>query len=144
VKLDVLHRVRQWPQVADVVGQARQDLLAQGKPVFIIAGHYGLAGILSFYLPEAKAGVPDDPLVYCLTSARPENQFYFWPGYARRQGQNAIYVTELNRDRPVPKPPPAQLVKEFQSVTNLGVRMVLYHDRYPLWPLQLFECRGLR
>ncbi|MGA2658497.1 MAG: glycosyltransferase family 39 protein [Verrucomicrobiota bacterium] len=144
VKLDVLHRVRQWPQVAAVVGQARQDLLAEGKPVFIIAGHYGLAGILSFYLPEAKAGVPDDPLVYCPTSGRPENQFYFWPGYGQRQGQNAIYVSELNRDQPVPKPPPAQLQKQFQSVTNLGVRMVLYHDRYPLWPLQIFECRGLR
>jgi len=144
VKLDVLHRVRQWPQVAAVVGQARQDLLAEGKPVFIIAGHYGLAGELSFYLPEAKAGVPDDPLVYCLAQGRPDNQFYFWPGYSRRTGQNAIYVRELARDPPVPRPPPPQLEQEFESVTSLGVRDVLYQDRYLLRPLQFFECRGLR
>jgi hypothetical protein len=144
VKLDVLHRVRQWRQVAVVVGQARQQLLAEGKSVFIIAGHYGLAGELSFYLPEAKAGVPDDPLVYCLTSGPPDNQFYFWPGYSRRQGQNALYVRELDRDQPLPKPPPAQLEMEFQSVTNLGVHNVLYQGRYLLRPLQIFECRGLR
>ena len=143
VKLDVLHRVRQWPQVAAVVGQARQDLLAEGKPVFIIAGHYGLAGELSFYLPEAKAGVPDDPLVYCPTTDRPVNQFYFWPGYSLRQGQNAIFVCELDRYQPVRKPPPAPLEKEFLSVTELGVRNVLYQDRYVLRPLQIFECRGL-
>jgi 4-amino-4-deoxy-L-arabinose transferase-like glycosyltransferase/membrane-associated phospholipid phosphatase len=144
VKLDVLHRVRQWRQVAVVVGQARREFLAEGKPVFIIAGHYGLAGELSFYLPEASAGIPDDPLVYCLTEGRPDNQFYFWPGYTARQGQNALYVRELDRDAPVPKPPPPELEKEFESVTNLGVRNVLYQNRYLLRPLQIFQCRGLR
>jgi membrane-associated phospholipid phosphatase/4-amino-4-deoxy-L-arabinose transferase-like glycosyltransferase len=144
VNLDVLHRVRQWSRVAAVVGQARQELLAEGKPVFIIAGHYGLAGELSFYLPEAKAGVPGDPLVYCMTNGGPDNQFYFWPSYGGRQGQNALYVQELDRDRPLPKPPPPQLATEFQSVTHLGVRNVLYQDRYLLRPLEIFECRGLR
>src|SRR2546430_4511940 len=40
---------------------ARRELLAEGKPVFIIAGHYRLAGELSFYLPEIKAA--DVPMV---------------------------------------------------------------------------------
>jgi 4-amino-4-deoxy-L-arabinose transferase-like glycosyltransferase len=144
VKLDVLHRVRQWQEVAAVVARARQKLLAEGKPVFIIAGHYGLAGEISFYLPEAKAGVPDHPLVYCLSSANPDNQFYFWPGYRRRQGENAIFVRELDRARPAPTPPPARLGQEFESVTDLGVHQVLYQNRYLLRPLQIFECRALR
>jgi len=44
----------------------------------------------------------------------------------------------------VPRPPPPQLEQEFESVTSLGVRDVLYQDRYLLRPLQFFECRGLR
>ncbi len=150
VNLDVLHRVRQWSNVAAVIGQARQDLLAQdGKPVFIIAGHYGLAAVLSFYLPEAKAGVPEQPLVFCLTAGRPDNQFYFWPGYGGRKGQNAIFVREFDRDRlekdrPDQRPIPPQLALQFDSVTDCGVRKVLYQGRYLLRPLQIFECRGLK
>ena len=55
VNQDPLHRVREWSDVARVVGEARQELLAEGKPVFIIGDHYGLVGEISFYLPEAKA-----------------------------------------------------------------------------------------
>jgi hypothetical protein len=144
VKLDVLHRARGWDDVARVVGQARQSLLTEGKPVFIIAADYSLAGEISFYLPEAKAAVSGTPLVYCLTSATPQNQFYFWPGYAGRRGENAIFVRELDRDRPDSLPPPDQLEAEFESVKDVGVARVLYHNRDLLWPLQLIECRGLR
>jgi len=144
VNLDVLHRARQWSETARVVGQTRQGLLAEGKPVFIIAGHYGLASLVSFYLPEAKAGVPEDPLVYCQPSRTPQNQFYFWPGYARRTGQNAIFLCELDRDKPVRKPPPPELVRQFDSVTDLGVKNVLYKGRYLLRPLQFFACRNLK
>jgi hypothetical protein len=35
------------------------------------------------------------------------------------------------------------LEQEFESVTLLGVRDVLYHGRV-LRPLQLYACRGLR
>ena len=45
-----------------------RSLLAEGKPVFIIAAHYGLVGEISFYLPEAKAAVTSEPLVFCQTS----------------------------------------------------------------------------
>ena len=78
---------------------ARSDLLSEGKPVFIIAGHYGTTSLLTFYIPEAQAGVPDDPLVYCLSSDEPKNQFYFWPGYETRKGQNAIYIAPVDRAR---------------------------------------------
>jgi 4-amino-4-deoxy-L-arabinose transferase-like glycosyltransferase len=57
VKLDPLHRIRVWDEVAKVAGDARQQLLAEGMPVFIIGDTYQLTGIISFYLPEAKARV---------------------------------------------------------------------------------------
>jgi membrane-associated phospholipid phosphatase len=144
VHLDPLHRVREWDTTARVVNQARLDLQVDGQPVFIIADHYGLVGQISFYLPEARAAIKATPLVYCRSSPAPENQFYFWPGYNQRKGQNAIYVRELNRDDPAPLGPPTQLKAEFKSVKELGVTNVLYHDKFLLRPLQLFECQGLK
>jgi hypothetical protein len=128
VNQDPLHRVREWSEVARVAGVARQELLADGKPVFIIADHYGLVGEISFYLPEAKEA---------------ENQFYFWLGYKDRKGQNAIFVRELARDRTGDPPAPPAMEQEFESVTLMGVRNVLYHGRV-LRPLQIYACRGLR
>jgi hypothetical protein len=144
VKLDPLHRVREWDTTARVVDQARQRLLSEGKPVFIIAAHYGMAAQLSFHLPEARASIRQTPLVYCRSSVAPENQFYFWAGYSHRKGENAIYVLELNRDHPEPQPAPERLLEEFDSVEVLGVTNVLYHDRFLLRPLEIFACRGKR
>jgi membrane-associated phospholipid phosphatase len=144
VKLDPLHRAREWDTTARVADQARQQLLTDGKPVFIITDHYGLAGQISFYLQEARTNVQSNPLVYCRSTAYPENQFYFLPGYASRKGQNAIYVLELNRDNPEPQASPPRLLTEFESVTSLGVTNVLYHGEYLLRPLQLYACRGLK
>jgi len=138
-EMDPLRRVRGWTDTAKVVGEARSRLFAEGKPVFIIGAHYGIYGQLSFYLPEAKAGVPDDPLVYCRSSDRPENQFYFWPGYLDRKGESAIYVQETRE----PEPPPERIQKEFASVTDLGIHKVYYRGRV-FRQLQLFECRNLR
>jgi 4-amino-4-deoxy-L-arabinose transferase-like glycosyltransferase len=144
VKLDPLHRVRNWSQTAQAVEGIRRTLLAEGKPVFIIADHYGLTGQISFYLPEARTNVREAPLVFCRRTDFPENQFYFWPGYESRKGQNALYVRELDRDNPLPQPPPKRVEDEFESVTDMGVTNVLYHDRFLLRPLQIFVCRGLR
>jgi 4-amino-4-deoxy-L-arabinose transferase-like glycosyltransferase len=144
VEHDPLHRAREWDTTALMVGQARTELLKEGKPVFIITTHYGIAGQTSFYLPEAREHVRDTPLVYYQTSPLPMNQFYYWPGYTHRKGENAIFVVELSRKDPKPTPPPPQLLQEFESVTDMGVRNVMYHDQYLLRPLQIFACRGLR
>jgi hypothetical protein len=143
VNQDPLHRVREWSEVAQVAGEARQELLGEGKPVFIIADNYQMVGVISFYLPEAKAAVTKQPLVFCKTSPTPVNQFYYWPGYKDRTGQNAIFIRELERDRTGDPPAPPELQREFETVTALGVRDVLYHGRV-LRPLQLYACRGLR
>ncbi|HEX4644424.1 MAG TPA: hypothetical protein VH598_02335, partial [Verrucomicrobiae bacterium] len=98
---------------------------------------------ITFYVPEAKAGVPDHPLAYFQTTQAPENQFYFWPGYQDRKGQNAIYAQELELLGGKPPPPPEALTNEFESVTDLGAVEIKYHGA--LWRrIQICECRGLR
>jgi len=143
VNRDPLHRARGWKEVARLAREAQQELQAEGQPVFIIASHYRFAGEISFYLPQAKAAEPANPLVYCQSTSAPVDQFYFWPGYTRRKGQNAIFIRELDRDHPQPGPPPKQLEQEFGSVTDIGIRAVSYHGQ-PWWVLQFFACRGLR
>lgn len=142
-KKNPLRRVQGWRETTAAVETARQKLLAEGKPVFIIGGHYGITSQITFYLPEAKAGVPDHPLAYFQTTQTPENQFYFWPGYQDRKGQNAIYARELELLGGKPAPPPEELTNEFESVTDLGAVEIIFHGK--LWRrIQICECRGLR
>ncbi len=94
---DPSRRVRGWNAEAKLVENAREKLAAEGRPAFIIAGHYGITGLYSFYIPQARAALKSEPLVYSADSDAPENQFYFWPEYdylTHRKGQNAIYVSE--------------------------------------------------
>jgi 4-amino-4-deoxy-L-arabinose transferase-like glycosyltransferase/membrane-associated phospholipid phosphatase len=140
---DPLRRVRAWkPTVALIEGE-REKLEVGGRPAFIIADHYGMTGLFTFYLPQARAALKAGPLVYCVDSDEPKNQFYFWPDYdyrAQRRGQNAIYVSELDPyplepgwfwkwlthqtvgygkvSPPFPLPP--RMLQEFESVTDLG------------------------
>jgi hypothetical protein len=138
-KADPLHRVRGWREIATMLGREREQALAEGKPVFLIAQHYGLAGILSFYLPEAKKTVAGEPLVYYIKTDQPKNQFYFWPGYDMRKGQNAIYIEETLR----PKQPPATLTNDFSEVVDLGIRGAYYHGQL-FRQYQIYLCRNLR
>src|SRR6266446_1748820 len=163
--VDPLRRVRGYQETAARVERAREKLLQEGKPAFIICGHYGITGLFSFYLPEAKAALRTKPLVYCLSSRKPENQLYFWPEYRyveRRKGENAIYVTEPGTARlergwfwkwlagrevvvakePTPVSPPPLLLQQFDSVANLGVKEIRVDGRI-MKRVQLFECRNL-
>jgi len=142
-KLDPLRRARKWKETAVLVDQVRQELLAEGKPVFLIGDHYSTVSLVTFYMPEARAALSGQALIYCRTSPEPLNQFFFWEGYTNRVGQTALYYQELDRDNPTPRPPPAILVKEFESVTGLGVRSVYYRGK-PVRPIQFFACRGLK
>ncbi len=162
---DPLRRVRGYEETAVYVGQARQRLLKEGKPVFIICDHYGITALFTFYLPEAKAALPVKPLVYPTSSEEPGNQFFFWPEYRysqQRKGENAIYVTEPGSARlesnwpwrwltgrearltwvPPPVPAPPMLLKEFDSVIDLGVTEIQVQHRV-MKRVQLFECHNL-
>lgn len=163
-EVDPLRRVRGWKQTAAVVETARRKLESEGQPAFVIAHHYGLTGLLTFYLPTARAAAV--PLVYPRSSPHPNNQFFFWPEYrygVNRRGQNAIYVAEIKRyplekgwpwkwlsgrevnyaGIPQPSAPPAVLSEQFGSITSLGLYEVKLRGRV-LRRLQLFECRNLR
>ncbi|HXT10076.1 MAG TPA: glycosyltransferase family 39 protein [Candidatus Angelobacter sp.] len=164
-KIDPLTRVRGYGAMAVTVEQAREKLLAEGKPAFIIGGHYGTTGLMTFYIPEARTNVVTDPFIYYQTSPVPVNQFYFLPGYkGNRTGQNAIYVREvgmpplvkdwvirwlrgepfesLPRYQPQAKPAPDFLVQEFDSVKDLGLFDIYYRGRI-FHTIQLFECHNL-
>ena len=143
--LDESRRLQGWKVTAETVDRARQQLLKEGKPVFIIGSHYGISGQMAFNLPEARVVVATDlPLVYCLTSDRPRNQFYFWPGYrGARTGQNAIYVSLVSGRAQDDPPPPDQLLQEFDSVKSLGIVDISKNNRL-VRRIQIIECRGLR
>lgn len=163
-RLDLLHRVHGWKEMARIVGQARQDLETRGKPAFIICEHYGFTSEISFYLPEAKSRVSTEPLVFYYVTPKPDNQFYFWPNYLERAGQNAIFVREIEKPRfradwlsrwwnqsgdlylhevPPARPLPPEVRQEFESISDLGIKEVLA-DGNVVRRIQLFECRNLR
>jgi hypothetical protein len=162
--VDPLHRVHGWKEMAEIVGDTRQKIETEGKPVFILCEHYGFTSQLTFYLPEAKSRVASDPLVYYYGTKKPDNQFYFWPNYLGRTGQNALYVRELDRPKlrpgwfklwwrgnpdlyvksnPDNRPLPPEVRREFASITDLGGRDVVYNGSV-VRRIQLFECRNLQ
>jgi len=163
---DPLRRVRAWKQTTALVENTRKDLEAKGKPAFIIADHYGLTGLITFYLPPTKAALPSGPLVYCADSDEPQNPLDFWPEYnyrAHRQGQNAICVSELEpyplepgwpwkwlthqpvgyAKVPPPMALPNRIAQEFESVTDLGDFEIYYGDRV-FRRLHLWACYNLK
>ncbi len=167
--VDPSHRVRAWSAAALLVEAEREKLAAQGKPAFIIGGEDQITGECTFYSPIARKAVAlKMPLVYCVDSDSPANQFYFWPEYnyratpQGRQGENAIYVEDVGlgklehgwlwkwlRHEPVaaqplpPEEPPARVAGEFEKVTDLGVRTVDYHGRQ-FHRLHLWACYDLK
>ena len=163
---DPLRRVRAWRPTAAFVEAAREKLEAEGKPAFIIADHYGMTGLFSFYLPQAHAALKTTPLVYCVDSDEPMNQFYFWPEYnyrADRKGQNAIFIGELNpyplekgwlgkwlnhqpvnyAEVPPPMPLPRIIADEFETVTDLGEHEIKYGGRV-FRRVHLWACYNLK
>ena len=164
-EIDPLRRVRASQPTAALVEQEREKLAAEGTPAFIIADHYGLTGLFTFYLPPARAALPSQPLVYCVDSDEPKNQFYFWPQYRyrdSRRGQNAIFVIDANlsplepgwfwkwlKSQPVDDadapllPPPARMLKEFESVTDLGEFDIKIGNRV-FRRVHLWACHNLK
>ena len=162
---DPTRRVRAWNVEAALVENAREKLATEGKPAFIIAGHYGITGEYSFYIPQARAALKSEPLVYSADSDEPENQFYFWPDYNyrdQRKGQNAIFAAEaglykldsgwpwkwlarqpMNRTTPTPANLPPRIAQEFESVTDLGEQDVKIGDRV-LHRVHLWACYDLK
>jgi membrane-associated phospholipid phosphatase len=135
---------------------------------FILADHYGTTGLYSFYSPPARVAAKSaPPLVYCLDSETPIDQFPYWDEYNYRQhrrGENALFVLHLEpyqlesgwiwkwlsrepiafRDVPPPRAVPPRVAAEFETVTNLGVREVALWDGRVFQRVQLFGCYHLK
>jgi hypothetical protein len=163
---DPLRRVLGWKELAQIAGQERRDLVTRtGKPVFIIGEHYGFTSEITFYLPEAKSRVGGEPLVFCYASRQPRNQFYFWPDYLGRAGQDALFVREVERprlrpgwfvdwwkggnglylpDHLVTQRLPPELIGQFEAITDLGVKDVIVPGKGVLRRAQFFACHNLR
>jgi membrane-associated phospholipid phosphatase/4-amino-4-deoxy-L-arabinose transferase-like glycosyltransferase len=147
--LDPLARVRGWSDLAAKVAAARAQLLAQGRPVFVLTPHYAPTSLLTFYWPEAKAAVRSQPVVYVCWADRPENQYRLWPNYdyRARRGDTALFVQPLPRPRaggrPAPGPPPVEVTRQFAHVRRLGILSANHKDRPMNW-FELFECQDLR
>ena len=164
---DPSRRVRAWQPAAALIESEREKLeTAEGKPAFIIADHYGLTGLCTFYSPPARAAaLKSKPLVYCIDADGPNNQLYFWPEYRyreHRQGQNAIYAADYLRPlepgwvgkwlkhEPIgyaDVPPPSllhpRLAQEFESVADLGEFEIKVGSRV-FHRLHLWACYNLK
>ncbi len=163
---DPLRRVQGWKQEAAFVEAEREKLQQSGGPAFIICGHYGITGLYSFYIPQAKAALQSEPLVYAMDSDAPHNEFYFWPEYnylKHRRGQNAVFVSEvdpypLERDwfwkwlkrepiqyAKIPPPLPTQkkLLQQFASVSDLGEHDINLGNRV-FHRVHLWACYDLK
>ena len=140
-RIEPLKRVRGHRDFARQMAQFRTNLLAEGKPVFIVADHYGRAGLLSFYLPGGPESLPEAPFVYQVRADRISSQFQFWPGYQGRRGDNALFVREKPDD--AQEPLPVSLAEDFERVEPLGPLNVLYRGRL-FHEYEVFACRGKR
>ncbi len=141
-RLDPLRRVRYWSDLATLVEKEREKLVYDfKKETFIIGSHYGITSLMTFYIPEAKQRIQhhQQSLVYYIARPFPKNQFFFWPGYENRVGQNALFVIETDRPRPVPE----ALKSQFQKVQDLGMRTFSDHGRI-MRQVQLFACFHLQ
>lgn len=162
--LDASHRVRAWRQTAAVVEAERVHF---DPNAFIIADHYGITGLFTFYSPAARDALrTGTPLVYYEYSEGPDNQLYFWDEYHywnHCHGRNAIFVTRLDPYRlppgwlgrwlrhespgqPIPRPTvplDPTVASEFASVTNLGIREIYLGDRV-FQRVQLWGCYHLK
>lgn len=135
-KVDPLNRVRGGSDLAAVVAEQRKALEGEGKPVFLIADHYGRASLLNFYLHTEPEFVRDGKIAYTLSSTLPRNQYWFWSGYEHRVGENAIFVASGDSKRDLPQ----RLKSEFRHIKKLG-HFSVRHEGKICGHVQLFACR---
>lgn len=159
---DPTSRLRGWHEAARLVGDFRQQYEAEEKkPVFLIANHYGVAAILTHYLPgDPRIEVPGHPAIYVPESPVAENQFHFWgrydefeprtapitddmnesseEGLSHFAGRTALYIT----DRPEENPP-----RIFKATFEKCELIAVYDQTrrgLPLRQIRIFTCKNYK
>jgi 4-amino-4-deoxy-L-arabinose transferase-like glycosyltransferase/membrane-associated phospholipid phosphatase len=133
VKIDPLARVRAWSTLAKIVNEER----AKTSTHFIIGAHYGVTSLLTFYTSETRTAPRGNKLIYALATERPVNQFYFWPNYLDRAGEDALFVQREGASLP------QELTKQFERIEDLGVHDIIYRGR-ALHKMHFYAARNLR
>ena len=109
LKKDPMDRVRGWSNLGSQV----YDLQKAHGATFVIGSDYGLASLISFYLPHK-------PQTYMVNVDKIENQYGFWSNYSDGfGGESAIFVS--SRDHI-----PERLLREF-------ARVELLKESYTVW-----------
>jgi Dolichyl-phosphate-mannose-protein mannosyltransferase len=114
-----------WRNLADQMSQMQREVGAN----LIITDTPGAASALSFYLPH-------NPTIYVEDGPDVVTQFDFWPHYtdAASPNDSALFITRSNDANP-----PADLVKNFASVTPLPDMPLPDFDKsWNLWNCQRF------
>lgn len=137
-RFDPLAPVRGWRETAILADNMRAEAVKAGKPVFIIASTLGLAGQLSFYLPEARASARQNPFVYVYADRRDVES-----PYADRKGEDALFVIQQTEESEPASVTQARLQPRFDSITDLGVKEIKHHGQV-LRRFQFFACRNLQ
>lgn len=127
VKYDLIHRVRGYREAAALVESRRDELLREGRPVMVVADHYGWAGILNFYMPSSRNRGAADPVATVAESVNPSNQIWFWPEfkYRHRAGITVLFVGEPDRGAFDPE----VFGRGFESHESLGILDVPHRGR---------------
>src|ERR1035441_2143224 len=115
----------------------------EGNPASLPTPIMGWWGRFPFTCPKPRRSSPKSPWSSTKPAKPPITNSIFGRATMTAKAKNAVFVRELDRRRQGDPPIPPELQREFESVTDLGVRDVLYHGRV-LRPLQIYACRGLR
>ncbi len=126
IQTDPLRRIRGSADLAQQV----QALQAQTGARAIIADHYWYASLLTFYLPG-------HPRTFTPSSDKPNNQFYYWPGYLDGEGHEPALF--LNEDPKVPE----AIVRDFGRIEPMG-SLWSRHRGLPEREFFVYLCSELR
>jgi hypothetical protein len=121
-RLDPLFRAQGWPDFAAHVQKARETNRAN----LLLASHYTLASLMSFYLP-------DQPVTYLPPAEYGSSQFTLWPGYQVTPATRALFVTSG------PRPVPQTLQDQFTRIELLEDFWAQHHGR-PMNHVCIYLC----